>query len=928
MTQVVWIDTAEFRDYGGWTLDTQFTHHVGAPCLMAIGIGDPVEDARHEMEIRDPGRYRLWVLARNWLPDYTPGMFTVGLRCWRTDVELGTDRIFGAGNTDDWVWADAGVFDLPQGRLLLSLHDRTGYYGRCATLLLTPELGYRPPAGAEAILDERLRIKGLPAEPAAELSSDLIVAGGGIAGICAGIAAARHGLRVSLLQDRPMVGGNAGRECGISVNGAAIRFDNAREGGIVEEIAREQARFNTTESTTACVRLLERQPNITVCTNQRVTGVEMAAQGHIEAVKTIDPRTGRRRTYPADLFVDATGDGWVGYFAGAQYMFGREATSDFDESLAADEADSVTMSGCIMGNTISFRAEPTDHEVPHTRPPWAPRFPSEEGFGREVSRIAEGDWWMEHPGTVDDLAEPERARDELIRISHGYWDYLKNVWSGRDRTRNYRLTRMPHVNARREGRRLVGDYVLTQNDVQRSSRFPDRVSYGGWGIDLHHPEGIFSGEQGPFQCWGEVADYTIPYRCLYSKDIENLFLAGRAVSVTHVALGTVRVMGTLGTLGQAVGVAAALCRRHGVTPRGVYEHHVGELQQKLLRDDQHIPDIANEDPADLAPDADLTATSTATTARLTPAEAKRAHSHLAPGRYAILLDPDAVAEGVSSVSVFCSSETGADLVVDAHPLEEEPAMLTDPAATGRVGVSARHVGFVTCPIEAAPGPAGLALVIQPCEGLTLARGEVNVPGVRYGTVADDGKLSIGGNRLAFYLDPVLEWPADYAPANVIDGVSRTVGDRSHAWVSDPDRPLPQSLTLEFDGPRRFDTLQLTFDTDMNAPRVGHGHIEGAPHRCVRDYRVEVHNGAMAPQSGAAGIGDRRRRKRSGRRRRAVGGEWREVLRESGNYQRHRVHRFESVEADTLRLVVTATHGDPSARVFEVRVYEEDGGIST
>ncbi|MFO7870217.1 MAG: FAD-dependent oxidoreductase [Kiritimatiellia bacterium] len=900
MTDIIWIDTSEFRDYGGWTLDTQFTHHIGSPCLMAVGIGDPVADARHELEIPADGRYRLWVLARNWLKEYTPGTFTVGVRFFRTQVELSSGKVFGAAGSDEWVWEDAGLFDLSRGRLLLSLHDLTGYYGRCAILLLTTDLDYRPPAGADAILAERLRVKGIPPEPAPQPHHDLVVAGAGIAGVCAAIAAARHGLSVALLQDRPMVGGNASSECGVSVNGAAIRFDNAREGGIVEEIAREQAVLNTTESTTACERLLARERNISVFTNQRVIGVNMPTPKRIAALRTINPVTALPAVYPADLFVDATGDGWVGSFAGAEYMFGREARGDFGESVAVEKADRRTMSGCIMGNTTSFRAEPTGCEVPYAPPPWAPRFPAEEEFGRYVGRVEQGEWWMEHAGTIDDMAEPERARDELIRISHGYWDYVKNVWSGRERARNWRLTRMPYVNARREGRRLVGDYVLTQNDVQSSSRFPDRISYGGWPVDLHHPEGIFSGTAGPFYYNGRAEDYTIPYRCLYSKNIENLFLSGRAVSVTHVALGTVRVMGTLGTLGQAAGVAAALCKRHGVSPRGVYTDYIAELQQCLLRDDQYIPNVVNEDPGDLARAARVSAASTASSARLTRAEALRSHRDMAPGRYAILLGTRAAGKRVSSVSIFCSSAVETELVIDAHPLDGKPETLSEPSVTRRVPVPVRHAGFVTCPLGVEPGRAGLALVVQPAEGLVLAHGEINVPGVRYAAVADDGALSGARGRPAFYLDPLIEWPMDYAPENVIDGVSRQAGDKSHAWVSDPESSLPQDLTLEFDGPVTFNTVQFTFDTDMNAPRLGHGHIRGGPDRCIRDYVVEAR----------------------------VKGTWQELLSEPGNYQRRRVHCFSPVTADALRLVAIATHGGACARVFEVRVYNEgDSGYA-
>lgn len=894
MSTTLWIDAADFREPGGWTLDTQFTHHIGAATLMATGIGTPVADARHELEVPAAGRYRLWVLARNWLPEHTPGTFEVLLQMWRSPVLRRSATRFGAQPHDRWTWEDGGTFDLPAGRLMVNLHDCTGYYGRCGAIVLTTDLESRPPDGAPAILAERLRLRGLDPNPAPRGGFDLIVAGAGIAGICAALAAARNGLHVALLQDRPMVGGNASRECGVSINGAAINFDNARESGLVEEIAREEAAENFVESTTACERLLAREPRVEVFTNQRVVAVDMETPTRIAAVRTLDCRSGLPAAYEAPLFVDATGDGWVGFYAGAEFRFGREGRDEFGESLAPPEPDPITMSGCIMGNCISYRAEALDEEAPYTPPPWAPRFASEADFGRHVSWVEEGNWWMEHAGTVNDLDEPERARDELIRITFGYWDYVKNVWSGRDQARGHRLVRVPHINARREGRRLVGDYMLTQKDVQSSSRFPDRVSYGGWALDIHHAEGIYSGTKGPFEFWGEIADYTIPYRCLYSRTVENLFLAGRAISVTHVALGTVRVMATLGTLGQAVGTAAALCREQGVLPRGIYEKHMAQLQQRLLRHDQYIPDLANEEAGDLARCATVEASSTATHATHTPADAHRHIASLPPRDLVLFLPAELLGAPLDSLHLFCAAPEAGAVQVHAWPVDEQPAAV--PAAGGvvaKIDLPAGFEGFAALPVAVPAGEAGVALHLQTTGGVRLAHGEAVLPGVQVLVPDDAGALTPWGVRLAFHTRPVLAWPADYAPANAISGISRTVGTKSHLWVSDPGQPLPQSLTLTWDQPQRFDTVQLTFDTDMHAPRCGHGHICGRPPECVRDYDLAVRRG----------------------------GAWETLLEVRGNCLRHRIHPLATVEADALRLTVTATHGAPSARVYEVRVYQ-------
>ena len=218
---------------------------------------------------------------------------------------------------------------------------------------------------------------------------------------------------------------------------------------------------------------------------------------------------------------------------------------------------------------------------------------------------------------MDDLEDPEGARDELIRITFAYWGWIKNHWAEKDKARTYEMVYVPYMDARRETRRLVGDYILKQQDAEQGVMFPDRISYGGWSLDVHHPKGIHSGKEGPYYFDGRVPIYSIPYRTIYSTNIVNLLFAGRCMSVTHIALGTVRVEATLSTVGQAAGTAAALCIRHGVTPRELGQRHIVELQQQLLKDDQYIPELKNEDPADLARGAKVSASSVQTVSEYT-----------------------------------------------------------------------------------------------------------------------------------------------------------------------------------------------------------------------------------------------------------------------------------------------------------------------
>ena len=602
----LWIDAEDFADYGGWSLDTQFTHLMGSAYLIAAGVGRPVDDATVELDIPRAGNYRLWVRSKNWLKDHSPGRFAVKLG------DVTSKVVFGTAASEDWLWQPAGEFKLDKGKTTLALHDLTGYYGRCDALLLTTDLKYTPPAAVREIQLERARLTGLSLEPKRVGRFDVIVVGAGAAGSCAALASARLGADTALLQNRPVLGGNASIELGVPICGAGSAHRNARESGIIEEVGRIKARFGFPKMSEAFRIAAKDEKNLSIFLNRHVFGVEMQGDSRIRAVKALDTLSGAITTYEAKLFIDCTGDGWVGYFAGAKFRLGRESRDEYGESLAPEKADDITMSGCIMGRrALSYRAENMGKPVSYRPPPWAAKLPPAEEFGRDPRGFVGGQWWLEHRGTVDDLWNAERARDELIRITFGYWDYIKNAWPERRRAANYALAYVPITDAKRETRRLLGDHVLTQNDVLDAVVFPDRVSYGGWPLDVHHPEGIFSGKQGPFHYNNPAPIYTIPFRCLYSANIDNLLFAGRDVSVTHIALGSVRVQGTLSPLGQAVGTAAALCAARDISPRELGKKQITQLQQTLLKHDQYIPGIANRDPLDLARRATPSASSQA-----------------------------------------------------------------------------------------------------------------------------------------------------------------------------------------------------------------------------------------------------------------------------------------------------------------------------
>ena len=883
----LWIDAEDFADYGGWSLDTQFVHLMGSAYLIATGVGTPVADATVSVQVPQAGEYRLWVRARNWDRRHSPGTFTVGVNGQRSD------RVFGAADSDEWLWEDAGQFELPAGQAGLALHDLTGYYGRCDALVLTADLSYTPPHEVAAIAQERSRLTGLSLKPEEVGEFDVIVVGAGAAGCCAALASARGGARTALIQNRPVLGGNASTEAGVGINGAASSHPNARESGIIEEAGRIRARYGHPQMSEPFRILSGQEPNLSVFTNRHVFAVDMQDPKTIAAVKAVDTLTGAITSYRGRMFIDGTGDGWVGFYAGAQYRKGREARSEFDESLAPEQADEITMSGCIMGgNCLSFRSADTGKPAPYVAPPWAPKFPSAEEFGRAIRHFTGGEWWLEHRGEIDDIYEAEAARDELIRITFGYWDYIKNTWPDRERAANYALTSVPILDAKRESRRLVGDHILNQNDVQSARVFPDRVAYGGWPLDVHHPEGIYSGKAGPFDCDPQVPIYTIPFRCLYSVNIDNLLFAGRDMSVTHIALGSVRVQGTLAAMGQVVGTAAAMALERDTTPRGLYERHMPALQQRLVKDDLYIPGIVNEDPLDLARRAKVTASSTGSFDTFGKDLVELGDKHPLNIPRAVMF-PSQGMERLGSIYLLLVSELKDPAPVTLHFRGAERSAdfsSTEDLATAEATVPPGQ-SWVEFALDRSLTTPFTWVWLPAVEGLnwrlmtSAPRGCCRAYGV-----GSPGQTVIPGQFYAFYTDPELRVPLDFAPQNVLSGATRAVGESSNLWASDPDRPLPQWLELDFGAPIRMNAVYLTFDTDMNAPY----HSAPLPRQCVRDYELAYHDGAQ----------------------------WQTLAKVAGNFQRRRVHHFETATASRLRLTVTATNGHPAARVYEVRVYEE------
>ncbi|MEQ8766688.1 MAG: FAD-dependent oxidoreductase [Planctomycetota bacterium] len=557
----VFLEAEEMTDLGGWTIDTQFIESMGSPYLIAHGLGRPVAPANATIELPAPGTYRVWVRTFDWVARWkapgTPGRFRVAIDGEELKAELGT---LG----EDWLWQDAGVFEAKASTIELTLLDQTGFDGRCDAIYLTHDPGVQPPSTTDALAEWRWAVRGQP-EPIEAGRYDLVVVGGGVSGTAAAISAARMGCRVALLQNRPVLGGNGSSEIRVWMKGGTRRGLYPRLGEIVDELS-DVAKASpgmleefVDQKKEAIVRA---EDNIDLFLLHHVTDAESEG-GRLHSVVAIDIRGGQRLRFRAPLFVDSTGHGVLGALAGADHT--------------VREKDHMGMS-----NMWRWVNAPTEQDFP--RVPWAldlemDDFPYPKQFHAQ--------WFWEggfdqHP--IDDL---EAIRDWNLRAVFGAFDAMKNK-GGKEEHRNARLTWLAVIGGNRESRQLLGDLILTRDDIVSKRPFPDGCVPTTWSIDLHVPNEKYSGEYlniAPFisrAIFDEVVDrengYPVPYRCLYSRNLENLFMAGRCVSVTHEALGTVRVMKTGGMMGEVVGKAASLCRKHEVLPKAIYEDHFEELK--------------------------------------------------------------------------------------------------------------------------------------------------------------------------------------------------------------------------------------------------------------------------------------------------------------------------------------------------------------
>ena len=920
----LWIDAADFGDYGGWALDTQHAGFMGSSYLLAHGAGRPVEAARLGLNGMRGGRYRLWVRSRDWIPEHSPGKFRL-----RMDGRQ-AGPVFGAMGKKGWLWQDGGVHELSGGKLALELEDLSGFFGRCSSILLTRDLDYRPPNELETFKAERERLCGVSDQPTLESAHDVVVVGAGTAGCGAALAAARLGAKTALISDRPVVGGNASVEIGVPIQGAANFHRFARETGIIEEVGRlgKAKGWGNTVQSRAFERLIEGEPNLHLYTDLFLEGVEKEGDSRIRAAVVRHTLTGERMIFPGSQFIDTSGDSWLGYHAGAEYRFGREARAEFDESEAPENPDAITMSGCLRGpaegfkRCLFYRTSRMRTPQPFDDPGWLYDLPPVDEWrtGRGLSERAalRGTWWLEHPGEVDDLWNPEFARDELIRTNFTWWHFMKNRWEGREQIANYRLDYLPFSVGKRETRRLVGDYMLHQNDCIAAKPFADAIAHTGWNLDVHAADGILS-TTGVYDTEIVLPIGRIPYRCLYSKNIENLFMAGRNVSVTHIALGTVRVQGQTCAMGQAVGTAAAIAASHGTTPRGVYRNHLGSLQQTLLKNDQYIPDAVNEDPDDLARKATVRASSSATVFSnpLIDLDSRRSEWFSLDAPRGVVF-PWRSGRTLERLSLALRADKRGEVLIRLYGVSEpEAPRLPEAFATQRISLEPGEKDWVDFDIQAIPGHPFVAIVVEGSRNQYWRRDAIDLEGVQRFFGSAGARNFVGDETMAFDVQPREDLgfveKTECLPGNVINGIARPTFPSPQAsirppghrplpewapphveptlnyWQSSAEQSLPQWIEIEMAEPSEVSMVQCVFDTDLDTVL---GQSRTFPRECVRAYRVDCEVAGKCKTFAAGRL----------------------------NLRRFRRHTFVPVRTRRIRLTVEATHGLPQARVFEIRAY--------
>lgn len=754
-------------------------------------------------------------------------------------------------------------------------------------------------------------------------TTDVVVIGGGLAGVSAAVAAARLGSSVALVTNRPVLGGNSSSEVRVWVVGATAhgtqRF--SRETGIMGELFVENqyrnAEGNPHYWDQVVLDLVRAEPNLTLHLNTDVRTVEMDASGSaIHSVTGWTMGSELQTTFEAPVFLDCTGDGLIGHLAGAEYRIGRESRAEYGEEWAPEEPDDE-----LLGSSIFFYTKDAGRPSRFVPPSIAKDIRSTPVLTNRIIRTGDNGcdyWWIEWGGELDTVTENERIRDELWGVVFGIWDHIKN--SGGFDADDLTLEWVGSLPGKREYRRFVGDHTLTQNDILDQVAFEDAVAFGGWSIDLHPVEGVYAERAGAQQRYSP-GTYDIPFRSLYSRNIDNLLFAGRDISASHVAFGSTRVMATCSTQGQAAGTAASLVARLGVSPRVLGQEHLDLLRRTLAREDAPVVGLRIEDPDDLATAARVSATSTLEELEtLTTATGER---YPLDRDVALVLPVDPRLDTIAfAVDAAVGTELAVELWTTGKPQNYAPIehVMTTTAevvagSDGSVSATARFDWMPEAPangvvvLRAAAGASLILTADRPYGVLALERRlaadaafDHHIAEERDQPVTDWVARKLRRRSFAFEASPATD---AYRPDHVVDGYQRPYGG-PHLWSSAviPNaaalRETPESIRLDWPEPVRLGSVRIVFNDDVDEDLVNlHHHrtdFEVVP-ELVTDYRLEAR----------------------------VQDEWIEVAEVTGNRHRHRIHDIEPIDADALRLTAFATGGARTVTVSALKAYSEPSG---
>ncbi|MGP5639622.1 FAD-dependent oxidoreductase [Brachybacterium tyrofermentans] len=735
------------------------------------------------------------------------------------------------------------------------------------------------------------------------VTTDIVVVGGGLAGVCAAIGAARQGSRVALIQNRPVLGGNSSSEVRVWVCGATAHGIHlfARETGIMGELYVEN-QFRNPDGNPYYwdLLLLEKvraEPGIELFLNTDVTEVEADGPEDARVIRSVTgwmSGSERRITFTGESVIDCSGDGLVGHLAGAEVMRGSEPREQFQESWAPEQAGED-----MLGSTILFYTKDVGHPQKFVAPPFAidiaqTAIPQNRVIRQTMSGC--DFWWIEWGGHLDVVHDNERIRDELQAVCYGLWDHIKN--SGQYDADTLSLEWVGAVPGKREYRRFVGDHVLTQHDVLGQTEFEDRVAFGGWSIDLHPVGGVYASEKGS-RHWHPDGNYHIPLRSLFSHNVSNLWMAGRDISASHVAFGSTRVMATCAILGEAAGIGAAVAGCLEVSPRDLAADHVPELHRAMVRADASLLGVVDDDPANLALGAAVSASSSKTVLGSTRSIGRFTLDH----DLALVLpvDPE-----LGVVEILVDAAEGTELHVELHSVGRPQNYL--PAARERSVVVPVPQGrsWARADLGWEPGEAQNAVVVlrrnPQLEVHQADRVEPGTVTMRHRDLpADEAtpeqwrywKETLHGHGICFRATSPTRV---FDPEQAVGGYARPYGGPA-MWVSADAAEDPQPwLQLDWPAAQEITTVDLVLDDDVNEDLINLHH-----HRTPDDTMPTlVHTARVEAR---------------------VDGQWQEIARMEENRERHRTFPLaRPVRTDSVRVVVDEMNGAPTARIVSLRVY--------